>query len=61
MARFRDDTGRKMSKSLGNSIDPLAIINDFSADALRFSLVMVTAVGQDVHLAKENSSWVAIS
>jgi len=49
----RDDTGRKMSKSLGNSIDPLSIIKDFSADALRFSLVMVTAVGQDVHLAKE--------
>jgi len=49
----RDDTGRKMSKSLGNSIDPLAVIKDFSADALRFSLVMVTAVGQDVYLAKE--------
>ena len=49
----RDDTGRKMSKSLGNSIDPLAIIKDFSADALRFSLIMVTAVGQDVYLAKE--------
>ncbi|NLB59700.1 MAG: valine--tRNA ligase, partial [Lentisphaerae bacterium] len=44
----RDDSGRKMSKSHGNSIDPLAIINDFSADALRFSLMMVTAVGQDV-------------
>lgn len=49
----RDDAGRKMSKSLGNSINPLAVIDDFSADALRFSLVMVTAVGQDVFLAKE--------
>ncbi|MBI2438827.1 MAG: valine--tRNA ligase, partial [Lentisphaerae bacterium] len=50
----RDDIGRKMSKSLGNSIDPLAIIKDFSADALRFSLIMVTAVGQDVYLAREH-------
>jgi valyl-tRNA synthetase len=49
----RDDVGRKMSKSLGNSIDPLAVINSFSADALRFSLVMVTATGQDVFLSNE--------
>ncbi len=49
----RDDTGRKMSKSLGNSIDPLAVVNDFSADALRFSLMMVTAVGQDVYLSND--------
>jgi valyl-tRNA synthetase len=49
----RDDIGRKMSKSLGNSIDPLEIINEYSADALRFSLMMVTPVGQDVYLSKE--------
>ncbi len=49
----RDDAGRKMSKSLGNSIDPLAVIDDFSADALRFSLMMVTAVGQDVFLSND--------
>ncbi len=49
----RDDAGRKMSKSLGNSIDPLAVIGSFSADALRFSLVMVTATGQDVFLAND--------
>jgi len=49
----RDDSGRKMSKSLGNSIDPLAVIGDFSADALRFSLMMVTAVGQDVFLSND--------
>lgn len=49
----RDNTGRKMSKSLGNSIDPQSIIKDFSADALRFSLMMVTATGQDVFLSND--------
>jgi len=49
----RDNTGRKMSKSLGNSIDPQAVIKDFSADALRFSLMMLTATGQDVYLSDD--------
>ena len=46
----RDDDGRKMSKSLGNAIDPLTIIDQFGADALRFSLLMLTATGQDLQL-----------
>ncbi len=49
----RDDRGRKMSKSLGNSIDPREIIRESSADALRFSLTMLTAIGQDVYVSKE--------
>lgn len=49
----RDHIGRKMSKSLGNSIDPLEIIEDYSADALRFSLISLTATGQDVYISKE--------
>ena len=47
----RDDTGTKMSKSLGNIIDPLDIINSFGADALRFSIIIITATGQDVFLS----------
>jgi len=47
----RDKTGRKMSKSLGNIIDPLDIIEKYGADSLRFSLISMTAAGQDVFLS----------
>lgn len=49
----RDKTGRKMSKSLGNSIDPLEIIPVYGTDALRFSMIMITASGADVYLGKD--------
>ncbi len=49
----RDETGAKMSKSLGNIIDPIEIIDEFGTDALRFSIISITAVGQDVFLSKE--------
>jgi valyl-tRNA synthetase len=42
-----------MSKSLGNAIDPLEIIEKYGADALRFSILMITAQGADVYLAKD--------
>ena len=49
----RDSLGRKMSKSLGNGIDPLEIISDYSADALRFSLVSGTSAGNDMRFMPE--------
>jgi valyl-tRNA synthetase len=49
----RDDQGRKMSKSLGNALDPLAVVEQYSADALRFSLMMIAATGQDVQVSLE--------
>ena len=44
----RDKQGRKMSKSLGNGIDPLEIINQYGADALKFTLTYLAAQGQDI-------------
>ena len=45
---IRDQQGRKMSKSLGNSPDPLEVIKDFGADALRFTVIYLAPLGQDV-------------
>ncbi len=49
----RDAQGRKMSKSLGNGIDPLEVIAQFGADALRFSLITGNSPGNDVRLSDE--------
>jgi len=50
----RDAKGRKMSKSLGNVIDPLDIIKEYGADALRLALAQITTLGgQDIFLAME--------
>lgn len=45
---IRDVEGRKMSKSLGNSPDPLDVIKDYGADALRFTVIYLAPLGQDV-------------
>ena len=49
----RDAQGRKMSKSLGNGIDPIEIINKYGADALRFSLSINVSPGSDIRLSEE--------
>ncbi len=45
---IRDAQGRKMSKSLGNSPDPLEVIKEYGADALRFTVIYLAPLGQDV-------------
>lgn len=45
---IRDSQGRKMSKSLGNGVDPIDVINEFGADALRFTLITGNSPGNDM-------------
>jgi valyl-tRNA synthetase len=52
---IRDDKGRKMSKSLGNSPDPIDVINTYGADALRFSINYLAPLGQDVLFNEEKT------
>jgi valyl-tRNA synthetase len=49
----RDETGKKMSKSLGNSPDPLKLIGEYGADAIRFTMLYNTSQGQDVHFSEK--------
>ncbi|HEX7109486.1 MAG TPA: valine--tRNA ligase, partial [Aestuariivirga sp.] len=51
-ALVRDEKGQKMSKSKGNVIDPLELMDEFGADALRFTLAAMAAQGRDIKLAK---------
>ena len=49
----RDDKGRKMSKSLGNGVDPLVVAEEYGADALRFNLVTGNSPGNDMRFLPE--------
>ncbi|PLX33171.1 MAG: valine--tRNA ligase, partial [Hyphomicrobiales bacterium] len=51
-ALVRDEHGAKMSKSKGNVIDPLELIDEFGADAVRFTLAAMAAQGRDIKLAR---------
>ncbi len=50
----RDAKGRKMSKSLGNGIDPLHVVHEYGADAMRFTIVSQCAIGTDILLDHED-------
>ena len=52
-ALVRDEKGQKMSKSKGNVIDPLELIEKYSADALRFTLLSMASPGRDVKLSED--------
>ena len=51
-ALVRDEKGAKMSKSKGNVIDPLDLCDKYGADALRFTLAAMAAMGRDIKLAE---------
>ncbi|KGM88309.1 valyl-tRNA synthetase [Roseovarius mucosus DSM 17069] len=52
-ALVRDEKGKKMSKSLGNVLDPLDLIDEYGTDAVRFTLTSMAAMGRDLKLSKE--------
>ncbi len=52
-ALVRDSQGRKMSKSLGNTIDPIDVIDKYGADSVRFTLAILAAQGRNINLAEE--------
>lgn len=54
---IRDVHGKKMSKSLGNSPDPLDVIKDYGADALRFTILYLAPLGQDVLFSVEKCDF----
>ena len=52
-ALVRDEQGQKMSKSKGNVIDPLEVMNQYGTDAFRFTLAAMAAMGRDIRLAED--------
>lgn len=55
-ALVRDENGQKMSKSKGNVIDPLTIVDEYGADALRLTMASLTVQGRDIHLSVDKIS-----
>jgi valyl-tRNA synthetase len=54
---IRDEFNRKMSKSLNNGIDPMKVIDEYGADALRFFLVSTVTVGEDLRYSNEKIKY----
>ncbi|QGS51992.1 valine--tRNA ligase [Spiroplasma tabanidicola] len=56
---IRDEQGRKMSKSLGNGVDPMQVVQDFGADSMRYFLLTNSSPGQDLRYSEEKlrASW----
>jgi valyl-tRNA synthetase len=52
-ALVRDEKGKKMSKSLGNILDPIELIDEYGADAVRFTLASMAAMGRDLKLSRD--------
>ncbi|TMM55165.1 valine--tRNA ligase [Sulfitobacter sabulilitoris] len=52
-ALVRDESGKKMSKSLGNVLDPIDLIDEYGADAVRFTLTAMAAMGRDLKLSTQ--------
>lgn len=52
-ALVRDEKGKKMSKSLGNVLDPLELIDEYGADAVRFTLASMAAMGRDLKMSTQ--------
>jgi len=58
---IRDETGRKMSKTYGNVIDPLSVMDELGTDALRFTLLVGSTPGNDMNLSINGWRPTAIS
>ncbi|QBQ07723.1 valyl-tRNA synthetase [Spiroplasma gladiatoris] len=56
---IRDEQGRKMSKSLGNGVDPMQVVEEFGADSMRYFLLTNSSPGQDLRYSEEKlrASW----
>jgi valyl-tRNA synthetase len=54
---IRDELNRKMSKSLNNGIEPMGLINEVGADALRMFLISTSTIGEDLRFSREKIQY----